>query len=100
MVVSPQRNGKLRLLYARSHSLALSKSVSMGPRATWPTLYRLLALPTRKQTHGLVEDEIDRLNRDPPLILVDEANHLNVDGLELLRHIHDMTECGMVLVGT
>jgi DNA transposition AAA+ family ATPase len=31
---------------------------------------------------------------------VDEANHLNVDGLEVLRHIHDMTECGMVLVGT
>ena len=47
-----------------------------------------------------VEEVIDKLNKDPHLILVDEANHLNVAALEVMRHIHDMTECGMVLVAT
>lgn len=42
---------------------------------------------------------IDKLNKDPHLILVDEANHLSVAILEVMRHVHDMTECGMVLVG-
>jgi len=70
------------------------------PRALSLSLCRLLALPTNKQAYALVEDVIDKLNHEPHLILVDEANHLNVAGLELLRHIHDMTECGMVLVGT
>ena len=70
------------------------------PRALVHSLSGLLALPTKKQAYALVEDAIDKLQSDPHLILVDEANHLNVAGLELLRHIHDMTECGMVLVGT
>ena len=70
------------------------------PRALVHSLSGLLALPTKKQAYALVEDAIDKLQGDPHLILVDEANHLNVAGLELLRHIHDMTECGMVLVGT
>jgi hypothetical protein len=70
------------------------------PKALLESLCRLLALPTQKVTHVLLERVLDRLNVDPHLILVDEANHLDVRSLELLRHIHDMTECGMVLVGT
>jgi len=70
------------------------------PKALVESLCRLLALPTRKAAHGMAERVIDRLNSDPHLIIVDEANHLDVSALELLRHIHDMTECGMVLVGT
>lgn len=80
--------------------LLITANAVTTPRALVLSLCRLLALPTRKQTHGLVEDVIDKLNQQPHLILVDEANHLNVSGLELLRHIHDITECGMVLVGT
>ena len=70
------------------------------PRALVESLCRLLALSTRKPAHALLERVIDQLNCDPHLIIVDEANHLDVAALELLRHIHDMTECGMVLVGT
>jgi DNA transposition AAA+ family ATPase len=81
--------------------LLITANAVTTPRALLLALCRLLALPTSKKgTHVLVEEVIDKLNRDPHLILVDEANHLNVQGLELLRHIHDMTECGMVLVGT
>ncbi|MFQ5723013.1 MAG: AAA family ATPase [Terriglobia bacterium] len=70
------------------------------PRALLESLCRLLSLSTRKKTYALVEDVIDKLNQAPHLILVDEANHLTVAGLELLRHIHDMTECAIVLIGT
>lgn len=70
------------------------------PKALVESLCRLLALPCRKAAHVLAERVIDRLNSDPHLVIVDEANHLDVPALELLRHIHDMTECGMVLVGT
>lgn len=85
--------GDQKILFITANSVTTPKALMVG-------LCRLLALSTTKQTHQLVEDVIDKLNQDPHLILVDEANHLNVAGLELLRHIHDMTECGMVLVGT
>jgi DNA transposition AAA+ family ATPase len=70
------------------------------PRSLVMVMCRQLALPTKKQTHALVEDVIEKLIADPHLVLVDEANHLNVAGLELLRHVHDMAEVGIVLVGT
>lgn len=68
----------------------------LGPRS----LCSLLGSPGRKAAHILIERIIDYLNTHPRLVIVDEANHLDVRALELLRHIHDMTECGMVLVGT
>lgn len=40
-----------------------------------------------------------QLRTDPQLILVDEANHLSVAGLDMLRSIHDDGNCGMVLQG-
>ncbi len=57
-------------------------------------------LPTAKPAHVLIEWVIQKLEADPHLILIDEAKHLSVASLELLRHIHDLSRCGMVLVGT
>ncbi len=36
----------------------------------------------------------------PPAVLVDEAQHLDVHCLELLRELHDRSGCGMVLAGS
>lgn len=83
------------------HKVLLVTATSVTtPKALAESLCCMLALPLRKVAHTLVEQVVERLNADPHLILVDEANHLDVAGLEVLRHIHDMTECGMVLVGT
>lgn len=41
----------------------------------------------------------DRLRTINPLIIVDEAQHLDDDAVELLRSIHDELECGLVLAG-
>ena len=70
------------------------------PRALVVGLCKHLGLPSAKPAHVLVEWVIQKLEADPHLILVDEANHLSVASLELLRHIHDLSHCGMVLVGT
>lgn len=83
-----------------SNILLITANAVTTPRALILMLSRLLALPTRGQAYLLVEQVIDKLNKDPHLILVDEANHLNVAALEVMRHVHDMTECGLVLVGT
>ncbi len=80
--------------------LLITANCVTSPRALTVSLCQRLGLPTQRPAYVLVEAVIDKLNQDPHLILVDEANHLNVAGLELLRHVHDMTECGMVLVGT
>jgi hypothetical protein len=47
----------------------------------------------------LVDDICKRLKNATRCIIIDEAEHLNLRCLELLRHIHDRTDCGMVLAG-
>ena len=37
--------------------------------------------------------------RKRPLVIVDEANHLAMEAVELLRHLHDKAGCGIALVG-
>jgi DNA transposition AAA+ family ATPase len=36
----------------------------------------------------------------PPAVLVDEAQHLSIDCLEILRELHDRAGCGLVLIGS
>jgi len=80
--------------------LLVTANAVTTPRALVIALCQLLRLPTDGPAYVLLESVIDKLNQDPHFILVDEANHLTVEGLEILRHIHDMAECGMVLAGT
>lgn len=42
---------------------------------------------------------LDRLRAIKPLIIVDEAQHLDDDAVEMLRSIYDELECGMALAG-
>jgi DNA transposition AAA+ family ATPase len=48
----------------------------------------------------LVERIKERLRREPAVIVIDEAQHLGVRELEVVRAIHDATYCGIVLVGS
>jgi hypothetical protein len=43
---------------------------------------------------------IDRVRRAPRLFVFDETQHLNVRGLEALRHLHDQTGVGVVISGS
>ena len=48
----------------------------------------------------LTEEIIKLIKGGDRCILIDEADHLNLGCLEIIRHIHDMTECGLILAGT
>lgn len=43
---------------------------------------------------------IERFQGTDDLLIIDEANQLKIEGLEILRHIKDVTGVGMVLSGT
>src|SRR5262249_34929036 len=49
-------------------------------------------------TTGIVRELLRR--ETIPAVIVDEAQHLGVDALELLRELHDRTACGLVLAGS
>jgi len=85
--------GDEKIIFLTANPLTSPKALIVG-------LCKHLGLPTAKPAHVLVEWVIQKLESDPHLILIDEANHLSVASLELLRHIHDLSHCGMVLVGT
>ncbi len=85
--------GDEKIIFLTANPLTSPKALIVG-------LCKHLGLPTAKPAHVLVEWVIQKLEADPHLILIDEANHLSVASLELLRHIHDLSRCGMVPVGT
>jgi DNA transposition AAA+ family ATPase len=51
------------------------------------------------RTHELLSNIVARLKQENCLLIVDEAPHLSVKSLHTLRHIHDQTACGLLLMG-
>lgn len=58
-----------------------------------------LGLSTRGRIRVKVKRVIGALRDSGRLMIIDEAELLNVKSLEILRKIHDETKCGMVLSG-
>lgn len=50
--------------------------------------------------HDMMVEITSTLKDSHRLIIIDEAEHLTTDGLELIRRIHDFTGIGVVLSGT
>jgi DNA transposition AAA+ family ATPase len=48
----------------------------------------------------LAESLVRRLETGHFLIIVDEANHLDIEAMELLRYVYDRGRLGVVLIGT
>ncbi|KPN64282.1 hypothetical protein SAMN04488527_101285 [Aliiroseovarius crassostreae] len=50
---------------------------------------------------GLKKAIVEALKRDgfSALLIIDEAQYLNEDGINELRHFHDRSKCGLVLLG-
>lgn len=48
----------------------------------------------------MIEELCTKLKDANRCIIIDQAEYLNLTALETLRHIHDASECGMVLAGT
>lgn len=63
-------------------------------------LARLFQLQENKSAHDLVEDVVARLKRRTAVLLFDEANHLSIPCLEVIRYIHDCAQTPVVLCGS
>jgi hypothetical protein len=66
-----------------AHAIAEDLGMSRRPAATrlWIEIARHLA-------------------KSPHLIIIDDASHLNLQAIEMLRWTHDQSACGLVLIGT
>lgn len=66
-------------------------------------LLKTIAAPLRTQTWGQFDDMYfsiaEKLKNEDRIIIVDEAQHLSLSNIELLRDIYDDTETAIVLVG-
>ena len=60
-------------------------------------LAKVEALGIALKVDGVARDLYHEIAKDASVEIVTPGHS---DALELLRHLHDMTECGMVLVGT
>ncbi len=82
-----------------------SIKVTVKPRSTPKALAVEVATRLRDQPHGRniyeVADEAAAvmIRNDLDLLIVDEADRLNEDSFELLRHLFDTTRCPAVVVG-
>ena len=66
-------------------------------------LLKLLARGIRTQDYGQLDDIycsiVEKLKHEDRIIVVDEAQHLSLGNIELLRDIYDDSETAVVLVG-
>ena len=87
--------------------------VYCGPRCTETHLWRSIAeaadIPVRSSLRWACRHAVLRAMRDRaklPAIVLDEAQHLDVDALEGVRQLHDLTRredrrgCGIILAGS
>lgn len=62
-------------------------------------LHKNLGYSGRGTTHSMLEEIITSLSGSSRLIIIDEADRLSYNSLELLRRLHDKSKIGIALVG-
>jgi DNA transposition AAA+ family ATPase len=86
----------------KNPALYVYASVDMGHRALLKRIGRaagVFVLTNAERVMFSLLGEFRKRAR-PPAIVVDEAQHLKVASLEILRELHDRSGCGLVLAGS
>ena len=84
---------KPEVLFVTAHSASTPKSLMAA-------LCLRAGIPHQGTAPTLAEGLVRKLETGHYLIIVDEANHLDIEAMELLRYVYDMGHLGVVLVGT
>jgi DNA transposition AAA+ family ATPase len=87
----------------KNPALYVYASVGMTPRALLKRIGREAGIFVNLQDRERVISSIlaeFRTRKKPPAIVVDEAQHLSIPALEVLRELHDRSGCGLVLAGS
>ena len=108
-IVGPPGTGKTMGLraferHARAEGiryvLVTATTVSRSAVAIVRKISKALGVSCDSSAALLVDAIIEKLARDTAVVIVDEAQHLEVKALEVLRSIHDETRTGLVLCGS
>ena len=93
-------------LSPRDHTgLPAAVAIKVKPRSTSKALANdivsaLHDIPRGRNVYEVADEAADAMIRnDLELLIVDEADRLNEDSFDVLRHIHDKTGCSVVVVG-
>ena len=92
-VEKPNNPEKPEVLLVTAHSASTPKSLLAA-------LCLQVGIPHQATASTLAESLVRKLRTGHYLIIVDEANHLNIEAMELLRYVYDLGRLGVVLVGT
>ncbi len=84
---------KPEILFVTAHSASTPKSLMA-------ILCLQAGIPHQGTASTLAESLVRKLEAGHYLIIVDEANHLTIAAMELLRYVYDLARLGAVLVGT
>lgn len=92
--VEKQENSeRLEVLLVTAHSASTPKSLMAA-------LCVQVGITHQSTASTLAESMVRKLTTGHYLIIVDEANHLNIEAMELLRYVYDLGHLGVVLIGT
>jgi DNA transposition AAA+ family ATPase len=92
-----------RNLEKKNPALYIYASVGMTPRAMLKRIGRAAGVFVNLSGIERVLSSVLAALRSkprPPAIVVDEAQHLQIASLEILRELHDRSGCGLVLAGS
>lgn len=84
---------KGEVLFVTAHSASTPKSLMAA-------LCLQAGVPHQATAAALAEVLARKLQAGHYLIIVDEANHLDIEAMELLRYVYDCGHLGVVLIGT
>jgi DNA transposition AAA+ family ATPase len=80
--------------------LLVTAHAASTPKSLMAALCLQAGIPHQATASTLAESLVRKLERGHYLIIVDEANHLDIEAMELLRYVYDLGRLGVVLVGT
>jgi len=84
---------KPEVLLVTAHSASTPKSLMAA-------LCQQVGVPAKGPAATLAESLVERLAAGHYLTVVDEASHLEIEAMELLRYVYDRGRVGVMLVGT
>jgi len=80
-------------------AILIESNYSYTARSLLLELHKVLGLSCKGSAYSLMEEVVEKMTKSGRLIIIDEAENLRREALELTRRIHDKTGVGLLLIG-
>jgi hypothetical protein len=87
--------------YARHRQdiLIIEADITFTPKVMIKEICTHLGIITGLSLHDMFEGLVEKMKTMDIMLIIDEAEHLPVRGIDILRRIHDRTGCGILICG-